>query len=131
MAFAIGYYLVLIFCACGNGKKMEDNAITLQVTATAYNTTENQTKAGNDGIAAWGDTLVPGEKAIAVSRDLIMKGLTHNKAVKIEGLEGEYIVKDKMNKRYTNRIDIYMGNDIKAAKAWGSQKVKITFDTIN
>lgn len=130
LAFAINCCLVLNFNAYDSGNK-DDHSVTIEVTATAYNTTEFQTKKGNDGIAAWGDTLVPGEKAIAVSRDLIIRGLTHNKVVKIEGLEGEYMVKDKMNKRYTKSIDIYMGQDVKAAKAWGRQKVKITFDTIN
>ncbi len=124
------FSLIFILESCKQSK-ISDNAITLDVTATAYNTTEAQTKKGNDGIAAWGDTLVPGEKAIAVSRDLIKMGLTHNKPVFIEGFDGVYLVKDKMNKRYEKRIDIYMGLDIQAAKNWGKQTLKITFDTIN
>ncbi|MFO8098672.1 MAG: hypothetical protein R6T83_03505 [Salinibacter sp.] len=103
----------------------------MTVTATAYNSTEIQTKKGHIGLAAWGDVLEPGEKAVAVSRDLIKKGLTHNKILEIEGLKGEYVVKDKMNKRWTKRIDIYMGLDREAALEWGKKKVKISFDTIN
>jgi len=105
--------------------------VTISVTATAYNSTEAQTKKGNPNLTAWGDTLIPGVKAIAVSRDLISKGLIHNTKVKIEGLEGVYLVKDKMNKRWRNRIDIYMGLDNEAARTWGKQQVEIKFDTIN
>lgn len=130
MLYKKNYSLVLIFLlflGCEkNGKK-----IKMTVTATAYNSVEAQTKKGNIGIAAWGDTLEPGEKSIAVSRDLIKMGLGHNEEVEIEGLEGTYLVKDKMNKRWTKKIDIYMGLDEEAALEWGKQKVKITFDTIN
>lgn len=82
------------------------------------------------GILIWqlgGDILKPGQKAIAVSRDLIQLGLEHNKTVKISGLPGTYIVKDKMNKRWTKKIDIYMGLNQEAAMEWGKQKVEITF----
>jgi 3D (Asp-Asp-Asp) domain-containing protein len=121
--------LLLQFFSCKTaGQKQYD--ITMTVTATAYNSTEAQTKKGNVGLAAWGDQLKPGDKVIAISRDLIRKGLKYNQEVKIEGLEGAYIVKDKMNKRWKNKIDIYMGVDEKAAKEWGKQQVKIKFDTI-
>ncbi len=98
---------------------------TLNVVATAYNSTEVQTKKGNIGIAAWGDTLKPGIKAIAVSRDLIDSGLTHNTEVVIEGFEGTYLVKDKMNKRWTNKIDIYMGLNEEKAVNWGKQEIQV------
>ena len=32
-----------------------------------------------------------------------------------------------MNKRWKNRIDIYMGTDVKAAKKWGRKKVSIKY----
>lgn len=32
-----------------------------------------------------------------------------------------------MNKRWTKKIDIYMGVDVKAAKAWGKKKVTISW----
>lgn len=95
------------------------------VTATAYNTTEAQTKKGNMGLAAWGDQLVPGMRAIAVSRDLIEKGLRHEAQVKIEGLPGTWTVRDKMNKRWQNKIDIFMGMDEAAAREWGKRQVTI------
>jgi 3D (Asp-Asp-Asp) domain-containing protein len=116
----------LLIYGCKNNKE-DDYNVTLEVTATAYNSVESQTKKGNIGLAAWGDTLVPGEKAIAVSRDLIKMGLSHNDSVKIEGLEGNYIVKDKMNKRWEKKIDVYMGLDEEAAKEWGKKSVTIQY----
>lgn len=98
---------------------------TLEVTATAYNSVESQTKKGNPAIAAWGDTLKPGMNAIAVSRDLIDSGLVYNSPVLIEGMDSTFLVKDKMNKRWTNKIDIYMGLDIDAARNWGKQEIDI------
>jgi 3D (Asp-Asp-Asp) domain-containing protein len=118
----ISIAILLIGCA-----ETKEKNTTLTVTATAYNSVESQTKKGNVGLAAWGDTLVPGEKAIAVSRDLIKKGLSHNEEVKIDGLEGTYIVKDKMNKRWESKIDIYMGLDEEAALEWGKKKVEIQY----
>ena len=113
--------LFIIGCA-------SSNKVSMEVVATAYNSVESQTKKNNPSLAAWGDILEPGERAIAVSRDLIKMGLDHNQKVKIEGLPGVYIVKDKMNKRWTKKIDIYMGLNEKAAKEWGKQNVVITFN---
>lgn len=107
--------------------KNEDTMVSMKVTATAYNSVERQTKKGNIGLAAWGDILEPGERAIAVSRDLIKMGLDHNEEIKIEGLKGTYIVKDKMNKRWKKKIDIYMGLDEEAAIEWGKKEVEIRY----
>ncbi|WP_410000101.1 3D domain-containing protein [Photobacterium sp. TY1-4] len=97
----------------------------LQVTATAYNSVRAQTNS-NPTLAAWGDRLKPGMKVIAVSRDLLRLGIGHGTRIKISGLPGEYVVMDKMNKRWSRKIDIYMGKDIRAAKKWGRRKVTIT-----
>ena len=64
----------------------------------------------------------PGMRAIAVSRDLVRRGLTHGTRVKIEGLPGVYVVRDKMASRWRKKIDIYMGKDVQAAREWGIQK---------
>ncbi len=95
-----------------------------EVIATAYNSVPEQTD-DTPNIAAWGDRLEPGMKALAVSRDLIPLGLTRHTRVSIEGIEGEFLVLDKMNKRWKNRIDIYMGKNINAARQWGVKKVRI------
>ena len=97
---------------------------SLVVTASAYNSVRSQTN-NNPTIAAWGDRLRPGMKAIAVSRDLLKMGLRHGTKVKINGLPGEYVVLDKMNKRWSKKIDIYMGTDIRKARLWGKKKVTI------
>jgi len=100
----------------------------LSVAASAYNSVAWQTTATKPSIAAWGDKLEPGMRAIAVSRDLINKGLTHGTKVKIEGLPGVYVVRDKMAARWRNKIDIYMGKDVSAARDWGIQDgIKIMY----
>ncbi len=101
---------------------------SITVTASAYNSIESQTGL-NPNITAFGDSLKPGMKCIAVSSDLLKAGIKQNTRVKIKGLEGEYIVNDKMHSRWTNHIDIYMGTDVNAAKQWGRKKVRIKYYT--
>ena len=110
-----------LFELTGVGKKR-----TMMVTASAYNSLRGQT-VGNPSIAAWGDKLRPGMKAIAVSRDLQRMGLGHRAQVKIKGLPGTYLVLDRMGKRWQKKIDIYMGTDRAKAMRWGKRKVEITW----
>ncbi|MFD1162151.1 MULTISPECIES: 3D domain-containing protein [Hwangdonia] len=125
-------FIPIVFCAllfsCEKEVKVKEiyDWKTMQVTATAYNSLAYQTNS-NPKITAFGDSLKPGLKYIAVSRDLLKMGLKHNTPVKIKGFEGVYLVKDKMNKRWINRIDIYMGVDVKAARNWGKKKISITY----
>lgn len=101
----------------------------LHVTATAYTSHRNQTDS-TPNIAAWGDRLHPGMKAIAVSRDLLkIYGLKHGQKVRIKGLSGEYAVLDKMNKRWRKKIDIYMGMNKRKAFQWGRRKVEILWNS--
>ena len=99
---------------------------TIKVTASAYNSLKQQGE-GNPRITAWGDTLQPGVQSIAVSRDLLQRGLKYKTRVKIEGFEGLFIVNDKMHPRWRNKIDIYMGTDKQKALKWGRRKVEIAF----
>lgn len=116
-----------LFLSCSEDKKDDPFLwIPLEVTATAYNSVKSQTM-GKPNITAWGDTLVPGIKSIAVSRDLIRKGLKYNTMVRIDAFPDTFYVKDKMHRRWKNRIDIYMGKDIQLARKWGRQKVKIQY----
>jgi 3D (Asp-Asp-Asp) domain-containing protein len=64
-------------------------------------------------------------KVIAVSRDLLAAGLRRGVRVRIEGLPGEYVVLDKMAARWRNKIDIYMADDLEAARRWGVREVRI------
>jgi 3D (Asp-Asp-Asp) domain-containing protein len=99
---------------------------SFQVTATAYNSLAYQTSS-NPSITAFGDSIKPGMRYIAVSRDLLDSGLVHNTKVKLEGFDSLFTVNDKMNKRWRKRIDIYMGTDVKKAKQWGKKKIKIEY----
>ena len=119
----------LICFNCKQEKTVPDpfNWIPIEVTATAYNSTPKQTSYKHPKVTAWGDSIKPGVKWIAVSRDLLQKGLSYNTMVKIDTFKGIYIVKDKMNKRWTNRIDIYMGKEYMKAREWGRRKVNITY----
>lgn len=101
---------------------------TMTVEATAYTSHVNQTDS-TPNIAAWGDRLKPGMKVIAVSRDMLNKyGLKHRSKVRIKGLDGEYLVLDKMNKRWKKKIDIYMGKDLKKAFKWGRREVELQWN---
>ncbi len=106
-------------------KKHKKFRQSLRVTATAYNSLRSQTDS-TPNIAAWGDRLRPGMRVIAVSRDLLRRsGLKHNTLVRIKGYPGTYRVKDKMNRRFQRRIDVYMGKNVKKARRWGHRKVVI------
>ena len=101
----------------------------LKVVATAYTSHVDQTDS-TPNIAAWGDRLKPGMKVIAVSRDLLnVYGLKHKQKVRIKGLKGEYLVLDKMNKRWRKKIDIYMGMNKKKAFRWGKRNVEIFWNS--
>jgi len=97
----------------------------MRVQATAYTSHRKQTDR-TPFLAAWNNRLRPGVKSIAVSRDLIRKyGIGNGKRVRISGLPGTYVVKDKMNKRFRKRIDIYMGLNRRKALRWGRRSVTI------
>lgn len=110
--------------------KAQDLPNTVTVWATAYNGVRAQTDE-TPHIGAWGDHLdkavAPGVRVIAVSPDLLAKGLKRGKRVRIQGLKGEFVVLDKMPRRWQNRIDIYMDQDLRAAKKWGKRRVKLSW----
>ncbi len=117
----------LVKASFGSKKSKTYNS-RLHVTATAYTSHVGQTDS-TPNIAAWGDRLHPGMKAIAVSRDLLkVYGLKHGQMIRIKGLEGEYAVLDKMNKRWRKKIDIYMGMNKRKAFKWGRRKVEIMWN---
>lgn len=115
----------LAMSMAGTAYAAKEPSKKLKVTATAYNSLPAQTDSTPD-IAAWGDRLKPGMKAIAVSKDLLKQyGLTRGTKVKIKGLDGEYVVLDKMHPRWRKKIDIFMGKDRRKALRWGKRKVTI------
>lgn len=102
----------------------EGSSRHMQVTATAYTSSVQETDS-TPTITAWGNKLKPGMRVVAVSRDLLAMGLTQGTLISIEGVDGEFIVLDKMNKRWKKKIDLYMGNDREAALQWGKRTVNI------
>jgi 3D (Asp-Asp-Asp) domain-containing protein len=116
---------LLILASCSTiQKSLQEKQQSLLVTATAFNSLPKQGQ-GNPNVGAWGDRITPGVNAIAVSDDLVSLGLTRGTRVRIEGRNTEYVVLDRMPARWKKRIDIYMGNDVKAARVWGKRDVKI------
>lgn len=68
-----------------------------------------------------------GHRWIAVSRDLEELGFTFGTKVCVEGagdLDGEWTVEDRMNKRWTKRIDFLVNKTRKGGK-WTNVKIYI------
>ncbi len=101
-----------------NPKKM-----TRVVRATAYNADPRQTDDTPD-ICAWGDRVRAG--IIAVSRDLEKMGLNRGQEVFVEGI-GKFVVLDRMHRRKTNQIDIFM-EKYEDAIRFGVQEVVISWN---
>lgn len=91
-----------------------------KVTATVYNAVPEQTNSDPSHTASMFKLDLSNpyrHRIIAVSRDLLVKFPMGTK-VKIDGTsyDGIYIVEDKMNKRYSKRIDILINLDMKIGK---------------
>lgn len=94
------------------------------VMVTAYNAEPGQT-SGNPRVGAWGDKLTLDKRPIAVSRDLLSRGLSQGTRVVIQGYEQAFTVLDKMGPGITNSVDIYMGSQIKKARQFGRKRMRI------
>jgi 3D (Asp-Asp-Asp) domain-containing protein len=114
----------LLVCALAAPSMCSGAHGAVEVVATAYTSHAGQT-SGDPTLAAWGDRLGPDTRAVAVSRDLLRMGLERGDVVRIEGLPGEYRVLDKMAARWRRRIDVYMGRDLEAARAFGRREVTL------
>jgi len=104
--------------------------LTILVTATIYHAVPEQTDstpfitASNSIIDANNPQK---HRWIAVSRDLEKLGYTFGVEVCIEGtgtLDGLWTVQDRMNKRFTNRIDFLVNKEVKGGK-WYNVKIYI------
>lgn len=125
----LSHFLALVAvsfaCASATAAAEKTGSRSLVVTATAYNSLSSQTDSSPQ-LTAWGFRLTPGVKAIAVSRDLLHQyGLTHRAKVRISGLNGEFVVLDKMHARWKKKIDIFMGDDRQKAQRFGRRNVTI------
>ena len=103
------------------------------VTATIYHATPEQTDSTPDITASNKKIDLSNplkHRWIAVSRDLEAKGLTFGVKVCVTGadnLDGIWTVQDRMNKRWTNRIDFLVNEDLKGGK-WENVRVEILND---
>ena len=98
-----------------------------EVVATVYNAVPAQTNLDPGHTASMFKLDLSNpyrHRIIAVSRDLLTK-FPMGTRVRVEGTsyDGIYVVEDKMNKRYTKRIDILINIEMKIGK-W--ENVKIT-----
>jgi len=89
-------------------------------TVTAYTSYPEQTW-GDPCIGAWGDNLCElyAEHSICASNAYVKGTRLH-----VDGW-GECTVLDRMNSRYPDRVDIYMGYDTPAAMQWGIRTVNV------
>ena len=100
------------------------------VTATIYHATPEQTDSTPDTTASNKKIDMSNplkHRWIAVSRDLEAKGLTFGVKVCVTGagdLDGIWTVQDRMNRRWSHRIDFLVNKDLKGGK-WENVRVEI------
>ena len=115
-------YLIIMFASLSAFNYMED-----RVVCTVYNAVPEQTNNDPEHTAFMFklDLRNPYKhRIIAVSRDLLKKYPKGTKVyvygtIKYDGI---YTVMDKMNKRYTNRIDILINQNMPIGK-WNNVKL--------
>ena len=109
---------------------MKEFLITVLVTATIYHAVPGQTDntpfitASNKRINSDNPA---GHRWIAVSRDLEKLGFVFGVKVKVEGagdLDGIWTIQDRMNRRFTKRIDFLVNKTRKGGK-WNNVKLTI------
>ena len=103
---------------------------TILVTATVYNAVPGQTD-DTPFITASG-AYISEENAInhcwvAVSRDLEAEGFKMGSKILVKGTgmyDGVWTIQDRMNKRWENKIDFLVNEDIKLGK-WDNLKITL------
>lgn len=100
-------------------QKALTNSPVRTVTVTAYNPTTDQ--CDDDPLIAASMRKVR-QGTIAVSRDLFDQGWVFGRKVRIEGL-GIFEINDLMNKRFTQRIDIFMWDE-NEARQFGKKNIR-------
>jgi len=109
---------------------MKTLLVTILVTATIYHADPKQCNADYLTTASM-EKIDPKNPAkhrwIAVSRDLEKHGFVFGVKVKVEGagdLDGIWTIQDRMNKRYTKRIDFLVNKSMKYGK-WENVEISI------
>ena len=100
------------------------------VTATVYNAVPEQTD-NTPNITATGFVIdldnPKKHRIVAVSRDLEKIGFTMGKTICVENagpMNGIWYIRDRMNKRWTNKIDFLVNKKRKYGK-WNNVTIKI------
>ena len=102
----------------------------MTVVATIYHADPAQTNADyltTASLKTINEANPQGHRWIAVSRDLEKHGFVFGTRVCVEGagqLSGVWTVEDRMNKRWTNRIDFLVNKELKGGK-WTNVKITI------
>lgn len=76
----------------------------------------------------WGDELKPGIKALAVSPDLVARGLSRGTRVRIEGMPSSYRVRDQLADGTRERVEIFMGTDAASVERFGEHRMQIWWE---
>lgn len=119
--------IALLFSAAAvNAHAAESGWKTMTVKASSYTLAPHKSRPTKPRLGAFGDVLSPGDKVVAVSRDLLRAGLTAGTRIRIEGLSGTYTVLDKMHRRWRDKIDILFDKR-KRAREWGVKTVTIRY----
>jgi 3D (Asp-Asp-Asp) domain-containing protein len=92
-----------------------------QLTVTAYSPDPSETD-GTPTVTASMTRVRHG--IVAVSRDLFRQGWTFGKKVYVEGY-GVFTIRDLMNRRYTNRLDVFRWDRREALK-FGKQTLHVS-----
>ena len=110
---------------------MKTLALTILVTATIYHADPKQCNEDYLTTASMEKIDISNPQAhrwIAVSRDLETLGFTFGTEVVVEcccPLDGVWTVQDRMNKRWTKRIDFRVNKDITAGKWYNVKLTKL------
>ena len=112
---------------------MKTIALNIWVKETIYNADTRQTDETHfiTASGAYIDECCPGDhRWIAVSRDLEDLGFIFGAKVLVEGageMDGVWEVQDRMNKRYTNRIDFLVDTDVRGGR-WDAVKIELIYE---
>ncbi|WP_156962495.1 hypothetical protein [Salinisphaera hydrothermalis] len=96
------------------------------VTVTAYNDVPSETD-DHPHTGAWDNHLGP--HTVAVSPDLVARGLHDGTQIAIAGYHHDFVVRDKTADDVHNTVDIYMGRDVDKAREFGEKRLRIWWYT--
>lgn len=108
--FASATMLISVCLLAFAGVESAINTRSRTVIVTAYTSSPAETDS-TPYLPACGGELVPGDRAVAVSRDLEKQGIKCGMSIWIDGV--------------AYQIDIYAGDDKQAAKAFGKRRLTV------